>query len=61
MSIEAQIVAGAAAVVLLAGVTKGSFGAGVAADVARRIADRAALAGVSLDDLAALISLADRG
>lgn len=57
---EARIVADAAAVTLLAAVTEGSIGAGVAVDIARRIADSAISDGVNLDDLLELTALGTR-
>jgi hypothetical protein len=55
-----RIVADAAATLLLAAVTEGAISPGVPVDLARRIADRAAAAGVSLDDLLELTTLGTR-
>lgn len=56
----ARLVADATVAVLLDAVTEGSLAAGVAADLARRIADGAAYRGADLDDLGRLLWIAGR-
>jgi hypothetical protein len=57
---DARLVADATARALLTAVSEGSVGAGVAVDIARRVTDQAATAGVSLDDLLELATRASR-
>ncbi len=57
---DARIVSDATAELLLEAVSEGSLGAGAAADLARRISDKALAGGVDLDELLELANLGSR-